>query len=216
MDLYFTRHGKTEWNLERRFQGMKGDSPLLPSSFLEIQALGQHIADVPFEHIYCSSAPRAQITAQEINKQLTKSVAITPTDALLEMGYGILEGQSIDEMLAKYPIELENMRFHMDQYDPTPFEGETVAAMIERMTSFITEKVGAHMGPVLFVGHGSSMTAAVQALLGKPASDYRSMGGLYNNSLTILETETKQLPYQLKLWNDASFLEKNASLDSLL
>ncbi|WVT92775.1 histidine phosphatase family protein, partial [Enterococcus durans] len=26
MELYFTRHGKTEWNLERRFQGSNGDS----------------------------------------------------------------------------------------------------------------------------------------------------------------------------------------------
>ncbi|MCB6775816.1 histidine phosphatase family protein, partial [Phocaeicola dorei] len=29
MELYFTRHGKTQWNQERRFQGSNGDSPLL-------------------------------------------------------------------------------------------------------------------------------------------------------------------------------------------
>ena len=33
MQLYFTRHGKTEWNQARRFQGMMGDSPLLPDNF---------------------------------------------------------------------------------------------------------------------------------------------------------------------------------------
>ena len=45
MQLYFTRHGKTEWNQARRFQGMMGDSPLLPelkvirrSSFWETQS----------------------------------------------------------------------------------------------------------------------------------------------------------------------------------
>ncbi|MEK0398187.1 histidine phosphatase family protein, partial [Tetragenococcus halophilus] len=27
MRLYFTRHGKTEWNEQGRFQGMNGDSP---------------------------------------------------------------------------------------------------------------------------------------------------------------------------------------------
>ena len=27
MQLYFTRHGRTEWNLEGRFQGREGDSP---------------------------------------------------------------------------------------------------------------------------------------------------------------------------------------------
>ena len=29
MKLYFVRHGKTQWNLEGRFQGANGDSPLL-------------------------------------------------------------------------------------------------------------------------------------------------------------------------------------------
>ncbi|MDU1934420.1 MAG: histidine phosphatase family protein, partial [Streptococcus thermophilus] len=28
MRLYFVRHGKTQWNLEGRLQGSKGDSPL--------------------------------------------------------------------------------------------------------------------------------------------------------------------------------------------
>ena len=40
MKLYFTRHGKTEWNQQKRFQGMTGDSPLLPTSYDEIKQLG--------------------------------------------------------------------------------------------------------------------------------------------------------------------------------
>lgn len=32
MKLYFVRHGRTLWNLEGRFQGASGDSPLLPES----------------------------------------------------------------------------------------------------------------------------------------------------------------------------------------
>ena len=31
MKLYFVRHGRTVWNLEGRFQGASGDSPLLQS-----------------------------------------------------------------------------------------------------------------------------------------------------------------------------------------
>ena len=42
MKLYFTRHGKTEWNQQKRFQGMTGDSPLLSTSFDEIKQLGQY------------------------------------------------------------------------------------------------------------------------------------------------------------------------------
>lgn len=216
MEIYVTRHGKTEWNVARRFQGMYGDSPLLPASYEEIAKLGQHIATVPFEAIYCSTALRAFKTAEGIAAQLDQQVPIIQDEALLEMGYGTLEGQLIDEMRQFHANEMDHMRFHMDRYNPAAFQGETVDAMITRMTQFMTSRVQAHQGPILFVGHGSSMTAAVQALIGKSAADYRAMGGLFNNSLTILETETKEVPYQLKLWNDASFLEDSTTLDALL
>ncbi len=48
MELYFTRHGKTQWNQERRFQGSNGDSPLLPQSYEEIKAFGKKVKYVPF------------------------------------------------------------------------------------------------------------------------------------------------------------------------
>ena len=34
MKFYFVRHGKTQWNLEGRFQGANGDSPLLRNPFM--------------------------------------------------------------------------------------------------------------------------------------------------------------------------------------
>ena len=41
MKLYFVRHGKTLWNLEGRFQGASGDSPLLEKSIETLKQLGQ-------------------------------------------------------------------------------------------------------------------------------------------------------------------------------
>lgn len=49
MELYFTRHGKTQWNQERRFQGSNGDSPLLPQSYEEIKAFGKKVKYVPLK-----------------------------------------------------------------------------------------------------------------------------------------------------------------------
>lgn len=206
MQLYFTRHGKTEWNAQRRFQGMYGDSPLLSTSFDQIRALGQHLQDVPFAAVYSSPSQRAKQTAQGIVSQWKTSVPIYYDAKLKEMGYGVLEGKSIDEMQRRYEKTLTNMRHHLDLYDPTVFNGETVTDMIERMKNSVVNALNKHDAPVLFVGHGASMTAAIQFLAGKDVSELRNKGGLKNNSLSILETEDKKLPYELTLWNDVSFL----------
>ncbi|WP_161949421.1 histidine phosphatase family protein, partial [Streptococcus suis] len=47
MKIYFVRHGKTEWNLEGRFQGYSGDSALLPESYQDLEKLGKYLAEIP-------------------------------------------------------------------------------------------------------------------------------------------------------------------------
>lgn len=208
MKLYFTRHGKTEWNQEMRFQGKSGDSPLLPTSYAEIQLLGQTIKAVPFKKIFSSTSLRAKKTAQGINQELDQPVEIIYTDALKELGLGTLEGQSINEMRKVYGQELDYMRYQLDKYDPTVFQGEPIEQAISRISTVVEQAVEEGEGPYLFVGHGAALTAAIQALSGKALSELRSMGGLKNNSLSILETAEgqKKQPFTLKLWNDDSFL----------
>lgn len=63
MKLYFVRHGKTLWNLEGRFQGAGGDSPLLEEAKDEIHLLGKELAKVAFDAVYTSDLQRAMATA---------------------------------------------------------------------------------------------------------------------------------------------------------
>ncbi|MEI5989193.1 phosphoglycerate mutase [Enterococcus termitis] len=209
MKLYFTRHGKTEWNQELRFQGMTGDSPLLPTSYEEIKLLGQTIKDIPFEKIFSSTSPRARKTAEGINQELEQPVEIIYTDELKELGLGALEGQSIVEMRKTYGQELDHMRYQLDRYNPEVFQGEPIDQAISRISSVVNSAVAKGEGPYLFVGHGASLTAAIQSLSGKELDELRSMGGLKNNSLSILETteEEPNKSYTLTLWNDDSFLQ---------
>lgn len=209
MKLYFTRHGKTEWNQELRFQGMTGDSPLLPTSYEEIKLLGQTIKNVPFEKIFSSTSLRARKTAEGINQELEQPVEIIFTDELKELGLGKLEGQSIMEMRKIYSDEMDHMRYRLDRYNPEVFQGEPIEQAISRISSVVQAAVDTGDGPYLFVGHGASLTAAIQSLSGKELGELRSMGGLKNNSLSILETKNdeKEQSYTLKLWNDDSFLQ---------
>lgn len=209
MQLYFTRHGKTEWNQEMRFQGRTGDSPLLPKSYDEIKKLGQEIKDIPFNKIYSSTSLRARKTAEGINQELAKPAEIIYTDDLKELGLGKLEGQLIEEMKQEYGEELQNMRYQLDKYNPTDFEGEPIDQAIERIQKVVLDAIEVEKGPFLFVGHGAILTAAIQFLAGKELHELRDMGGLKNNSLSILETTNgeNQMPFELKLWNDDSFLQ---------
>lgn len=209
MDLYFTRHGKTEWNKELRFQGMTGDSPLLPSSYEEIKKLGNHIKEVPFKKIYSSTSLRARKTAEGLNSQLNQPVDIIYTDDLKELGLGQLEGQLIKEMREKYSEELGHMRNNLAHYDPQAFDGERIESAIARVSGVVKEAVSDGEGPYLFVGHGASLTASIQHMSGKNLNELREMGGLNNNSLTILKTENPpyDFPFEMLLWNDDSFLQ---------
>ena len=63
MEIYFIRHGKTEWNLEQRFQGGQGDSKLLKSSWEDIEKMGHYLRGTHFQAVYSSPLERARQTA---------------------------------------------------------------------------------------------------------------------------------------------------------
>lgn len=212
MDLYFTRHGKTKWNQEMRFQGKDGDSPLLAESYKEIALLGQRLKTIPFERVYSSSSKRASATAKGIVAEWTHPVEIIYDENLREIGLGDLEGTEISEAREKYGNDLEAMRFAPNEYQPERFNGESFEEMIQRTSKAVLAGVyQAKQGPLLFVGHGASLTATIQSLSGQPLEDTRKMGGLSNSSLSILKTESLDLkpPYKLVLWNDQQHLKRH-------
>lgn len=207
MKLYFVRHGKTEWNLEGRFQGSKGDSPLLDSSIEETKALGQYLKDIPFDAIYSSDLKRAQRSAQIINQENNETVTISYTNALREWNLGKLEGQKISLVSSIYPKQMTAFRHNLAKFNHSMFDAESVYQATTRIVDFIMslqEKDDEH---VLIVGHGATLTAAIQTLLGFEPAQLRRGGGLDNSSLTILETDDFS-HFRLLTWNDTSYQEK--------
>ena len=209
MELYFTRHGRTEWNQALRFQGRDGDSPLLPESYLEIEKLGKHLAAIPFTRIYASPQKRAKTTAIGIREHLNVPTDIIYSDDLREIGMGELEGASIMEARRTHGEALDALRYAPNNYDPAAFGGETYEAMLTRGKGAILKAIAKEQGPILFVSHGATLTGCIQTLAGASIADARKMGGLGNNTLSILTlNQTKEFPFMLKLWKDDSHLSK--------
>jgi probable phosphoglycerate mutase len=107
MKIYFVRHGKTQWNQERRLQGMTGDSPLLPEALLEVAALGDELSEVRFDAIFSSPSKRAVDTAKILSAHNQHPREIIKKTELFEWRLGIFEGMLIDEAIQRDPDNYE-------------------------------------------------------------------------------------------------------------
>ena len=207
MKLYFVRHGRTLWNLEGRFQGASGDSPLLPESIDVLQQLGQYLKEIPFDTIYSSDLPRAVKSAKIIQSQLQAPCPLESIPDLREWHLGKLEGLKIATLNAIYPQQIKAFRSNLAQFDTRMFEAESLYSTTKRTIQFIKSLKESKAERILIVGHGANLTASLRTLLGYKEAHLRKEGGLANASLTVLETDDFET-FTLERWNDTSYQRK--------
>lgn len=207
--VYLIRHGKTQWNLESRYQGANGDSPLLKDSYREIELLASSLQRIPFEHTYASPLKRARITAQALLNHLNPEIPLTIDSRLKEFNLGKMEGMHFEDVAAKWPEVLKNFRHHPDKYDESLVEGESFLEVIARFRAAIEEYCRQYPnGNILVISHGAALNAAINALIGTPLAHLKDRGGLSNTSTTILTTNDGR-HFELEKWNDTSYLHKS-------
>jgi len=207
--VYLIRHGKTQWNLESRYQGANGDSPLLKDSYREIELLASSLQRIPFEHAYASPLKRARITAQALLNHLNPEIPLTIDSRLKEFNLGKMEGMHFEDVAAKWPEVLKNFRHHPDKYDESLVEGESFLEVIARFRAAIEEYCRQYPnGNILVISHGAALNAAINALIGIPLAHLKDRGGLSNTSTTVLTTNDGR-HFELEKWNDTSYLHKS-------
>ena len=207
--VYLIRHGKTQWNLESRYQGANGDSPLLKDSYREIELLASSLQRIPFEHAYTSPLKRARVTAQALLNHLNPEIPLTIDSRLKEFNLGKMEGMHFEDVAAKWPEVLKNFRHHPDKYDESLVEGESFLEVIARFRAAIEEYCRQYPnGNILVISHGAALNTAINALIGTPLAHLKDRGGLSNTSTTILITNDGR-HFELEKWNDTSYLHKS-------
>ncbi|HFU4376930.1 TPA: histidine phosphatase family protein [Streptococcus suis] len=204
MKIYFVRHGKTEWNVEGRFQGASGDSALLPQAFEELELLGKYLADLPFDAIYSSDLQRATITAEQIAKANRYCQTVQTSPQLREWSFGKLEGSKMSIFRSIYPKQARALKHNLALFDNDLFEAESVRQVTQRMVDFVQSLKGQDMETILIVSHGAFLTASIHRLLGFSPAQLRHRGGLDNASISILETTDFEHFTELA-WNDTSY-----------
>ena len=207
MKLYFVRHGRTVWNLEGRFQGASGDSPLLSESIDILKQLGQYLNEIHFDTIYSSDLPRAVKSAEIIQSQLQTPCPLESIPDLREWHLGKLEGLKIATLNSIYPQQIKAFRSNLAQFDTKMFEAESLYSTTQRTIQFIKSLKESPAENILIVGHGANLTASLRTLIGYKEAHLRKEGGLANASLTVLETDDFET-FTLERWNDTSYQRK--------
>lgn len=136
--LLLVRHGETDWNAERRWQG-HADVPLNERGREQAEALAETLAADRIDAIYTSDLSRARETADILGARLGVPVVVEPD--LREIDVGPLEGLTADEARA------------VDGW-----QGEPIEAHSDRVIRALARISEAHpAGRVLAVTHGGSM-----------------------------------------------------------
>ncbi|MGK7913273.1 MAG: histidine phosphatase family protein [Synechococcus sp.] len=111
MRLLLVRHGETQWNKEKRFQGQR-DIPLNETGEEQGRLAGQFLQRQTFDIAFSSPLKRPWKTAEFILESNTSARAtdpplgLIPMDDLQEISHGLWEGLLDSEIEAQFPGDL--------------------------------------------------------------------------------------------------------------
>jgi len=158
--IVILRHGRTEWNATRRYQGQE-DPPLDSvgqAQAIEVAAL---VAAMHPELIVSSDLQRARQTAEKL-ASLT-GLELRTDVRLRERHLGHWQGLTRDEVAARYPEEFADW---LAGRDVTRRGGESRAEVAERACELVSELPETEL--TVLVSHGATAMCLSAALLGLP------------------------------------------------
>ena len=153
------RHGRTEWNAARRFQG-QSDIPLSDEGRAQAAATAAALAEEPIETIVSSDLSRAFETANAIASH--HGLEVRPDPRLREFRFGDWEGLTWDEIVVRFPVAEEMAFSSVREYAPTG--GERFAHVRERVAGVLDE-VRERDGTVVLVTHAGALHALLDILV---------------------------------------------------
>ena len=171
--LVLVRHGETNWNRERRFQG-HADTPLNEAGREQARRLAEILRNERLTAVYTSPLRRATETASIVAHPL--GLEPVELEALREIDVGDWEGLTVDEVRTRFP-ERVDVAWHSGWPG-----GETHAELGARVVPALVELDRLHPGErVLGVTHAGPIRAALTAALGVSVAESRALIGPLEN-----------------------------------
>jgi broad specificity phosphatase PhoE len=152
-ELLLVRHGETDWNRERRFQG-HADPPLNDAGREQAHELAESLAREGIDAIYTSDLQRARETAEILAARFGSEVVALRE--LREIDVGDWQGLTWPEIEERHPDGAARWGRDGHGWDG----GETYDQLRERIVAALRGIAARHPGQrVLVVGHGGTVRA---------------------------------------------------------
>lgn len=184
-DLLLVRHGETDWNRERRWQGGANDLPLNERGREQARGLAANLAGTRVDAVYSSDLARARETAEIVATATRAPIVLVPE--LREIDIGEWSGRTRDEIERDDPTAIE--RAHELGYGW--LHGETPEELGVRVLGAV-RKIAADRpdGCVVVVAHGWVIRALGALAAGRTYLEHRRLHPVVGNcSVTRLRCE---------------------------
>ena len=186
--VVFWRHGRTEWNAQRRFQGQT-DIPLDEVGLEQASDAARLLVGVRPTRIISSDLSRAASTASALAELVNLDVRTFA--GLRETNAGTWEGQTREALIANHGDELaawaagSNLR---------PGGGETRTEVAQRVINVINDELTtiSERETLVVVTHGGSARAAIAMMMELPPEHWAALGVLSNCAWSVLSEKDSQ------------------------
>ena len=168
--IILARHGETDWNRERRWQG-HSDRPLNDTGREQAEALAAELAGQPIAAVYSSDLLRAHETARIVAERLGLDVVTVP--GLRERRFGSWEGLQ--------DVEVERLFPGVNGAPDAEPREEMARRVLESLERIADSNDGR---TVLVISHGGPIRAVL-----RHRGDARCDGPVENCSIVDLEVD---------------------------
>jgi len=192
------RHGRTEWNIENRFQG-QADIPLDSLGVAQAERSAQMLAGYAPSALYSSDLLRAYQTAAAL--AAITGLEVQTDKRLREIHVGNWEGLLGREIDAADPDLARRLRAGEDvRRSPT---GESPSEVGQRMFEALTEIVetAADKSTVVVATHGLAGRVGACRFVGLPFESWRLMGGLSNCAWVSIDRHRSGVYWRIEAYN---------------
>lgn len=193
--IYLTRHGETEWNKQKRFQGSK-NSELTEKGILAAELLASRVEEIDLDCIVSSPLKRAFQTAEIVRG--SKKIDILKHEGFQEINLGDFEGMRWDEIEDMHGDIL--YRITEDPFNNRYPNGENLMEFYNRVENALREVIDkCRNKSVLIVAHGGTIKC-IESYIRKFKINNDWMGNVVQNcSLSCFEVnknnEIKEIFY---------------------